>query len=126
MHRSLRSLRQAILNRFGDVDTVGLTPHIFLNGTKYSKGMILSAGSTSGLPDFGRILEICIVLDSQVCFVIEPFTAYYVEHLRSYQLVKKNPECLLVKPEDLNDYVPLMSYFIRGCLLVTPKTFLLN
>lgn len=120
------AVRQAILNRFGDVDTVGLTPHIFLNGTKYSKGMILSAGSTSGLPDFGRILEICIVSDSQVCFVIEPFTAYYVEHLRSYQLVKKNPECLLVKPEDLNDYVPLMSYFIRGCLLVTPKTFLLN
>lgn len=51
-------VRQAILNRFSDVDTVGLTPHTFLNGTKYSKGMILSAGSTSGLPDFGRILEI--------------------------------------------------------------------
>lgn len=103
------AVRQATLNRFGDADTVGLTPHVFLNGTKYSKGMILSAGSTSGLPDFGKILEIYIVLACQVCFVIEPFTAYYVEHLRSYHLVKKNrTECLLVKPEDLNDYVPLM------------------
>lgn len=121
------AVRQAILNRFSNVDTVGLTPHIFLNGTKYSKGMILSAGSTSGLPDFGRILEICIVLASNVCFIIEPLTAYYVEHLRSYHLVKKNPaECLLVKPEDLNDYVPLVSCFIQGCLLVTPKTFLLK
>ena len=120
-------IRQAILKKFGHVDVVGLTPHVFRNGTKYSKGMILSAGSTSGLPDFGRILEICVVLDCQVCFVIEPFTAYYVEHLWSYHLVKKNPTaCLLVKPEDLNDYVPLVSYMLRGCLLVTPKNFLLR
>ena len=120
-------VRQAILNRFSDVDTVGLTPHTFLNGTKYSKGMILSAGSTSGLPDFGRILEICIVLTTHVCFIIEPFMAYYVEHLRSYHLVKKSPtKCLLVKLEDLNDYVPLVSYLIQGRLLVTPRTFLLK
>lgn len=121
------AVRQAILSRFSDLDTVGLSPHIILNGTKYSKGMILYAGNTSGLPDFGKILEICIVLARHVCFIIEPFTAYYVEHLRSYQLVKKNPsECLLLKPEDLNDYVPLVSYFVQGCLLVTPKTFLLK
>ncbi|XP_013889855.1 uncharacterized protein LOC106537035 [Austrofundulus limnaeus] len=121
------AIRQAILNKFSSVDTVGLTPHIFLNGTKYSKGMILSTGSTSGLPNFGQILEVCIVLESNVCFIIEPFTSHYVEYLRSYHLVKKNPpECLLVKPEDLNDYLPLVSYFIRGRLLVTPKTFLLK
>lgn len=121
------AVRQAILNRFSNGNTVGLTPHIFLNGTKYSKGMILSVGSTSGLPDFGRILEICIVLATHVCFMIEPFTAYYVQHLQSYHLVKKTPsECLLVKPEDLNDSIPLVSYFIQGRLLVTPKTFLLK
>ena len=119
-------VRLAILNRFSDVDTVGLTPSIFLNGTQYSKGMILSVGSTSGLPDFGRILEICIVLAGHVCFFIERFTTFYVEHLRSYHLVIKSPaECLLVKPEDLNDYMPLVSYFIQGRLLATPRTFLL-
>ncbi|KAK0134336.1 hypothetical protein N1851_030097 [Merluccius polli] len=101
-------VRLAILNRFSDVDTVGLTPSVFLNGTQYSKGMILPVGSTSGLPDFGRILQICI-------------------HLRSYHLVKQNPaECLLVKPEDLNDYMPLVSYFVQGRLLATPRTFLLR
>ena len=121
------AVRQAILNRFSNVDSVGLTPHVFLNGTKYSKGMIVSAGSTSGLPDFGRILEICIVLTGQVGFITEPSTAYYVQHLRSYHLVKKTTtECFLVKPDDLNDYVPLVLYFIRGCFLVTPKTFLLK
>ena len=120
-------LRLAILNRFSDVDTVGLTPNVFLNGTQYSKGMILSVGSTSGLPNFGRILEICIVLAGHVCFFVEPFSTYYVEHLRSYHLVKKIPaECFLVKPEDLNDYMPLVSYFVQGHLLATPRTFLLN
>ena len=90
------AVRQAIWNRFGDVGTVGLTPNIFLNGTKYSKGMILSAGSTSGLPDFGRILEICIVLANHVCFIIEPFTTYYMEHLQSYHLVKKKSSWMSV------------------------------
>lgn len=65
-------LRQAILKRFSNVETVGLTPHIILNGIKYSKGMILSAGSTSRLPDFLNILEICILLTSHVCFIVEP------------------------------------------------------
>lgn len=58
----LSSVRQAILNEFSGADTVGLIPNTFPNGKKDSKGMILSVGSTSGLPDFGRILEICIVL----------------------------------------------------------------
>lgn len=121
------AIREAILKKCGHVEVVGLTPHIFLNGTIYSRGVILSAGNTSGLPDFGSILEICIVLDCQVCFVIEAFTVYHVEHLRSYQLVKKSPPVyLLVKPEDLNDHIPLVSYFVRGYLLVTSKTFLLR
>ena len=59
----------AILNRFSEVDRVKLTPTVFLTGMQYSKGMILSVGSTSELPDFGRILEICIVLAHIfVCF----------------------------------------------------------
>lgn len=121
------SLVQAVLNKFSDVGTVGLTPNVYLNGTQYSKGMILSVGSTSGLPDFGRILEICIVLAGRVCFFIEPFVTYYVEHLRSYHLVKKSPaECLLVNPEDLNDYMPLVSYLVQDRLCVTPRTFLLK
>lgn len=76
-------VRQAILRRFSDVDRVGLTPSVFLNGTTYSKGMILSAGSTSGLPDF--------LLAAHVCFIIEPFIASFLEHLQSSHLVKKNP-----------------------------------
>lgn len=49
-------VRQAILNRFSNVDIVGLTPKTFTNGTNYSKGMILSLGAISGLLDFSRLV----------------------------------------------------------------------
>lgn len=80
-----------------------------VNGTKYSKGMVVSAGHTSGLPDFERLLEICIV-DGHIFFVIELFTAGFLEHLRCYHLTKKDAAVTVtVQPEELNDYIPLVA-----------------
>lgn len=43
------------------MDSVGLTSTACLNGTKYSEGMFVSFGLTSGLPDFGKIMKLLIV-----------------------------------------------------------------
>lgn len=120
------AVRVAIWNKFKDLDTVSLASTVFLNGTKYSKGMVLSVGHTSGLPDFGKVLEICIV-DGRILFIIELFTAGFLEHLRCYQLTEKDPAVTLaVQPEQLNDYIPLVAYLVDGKLLITPRTFMLE
>lgn len=119
------AIRVVIWNKFG-LDTVSLTSTVYLNGTKYSKGMVISVGHTSGLPDFGKVLEICIV-DGSILFIIELFTAGFLEHLRCYQLTKKDPAVtVVVQPEQLNDYIPLITYLVDGKLLITPRTFMLQ
>lgn len=82
----------AIRNKFKSLDSVPLTSTAYLNGTKYSQGMVLSVGYISGLPDFGRVLEIFLV-DGHVFFITELFTAHFLEHLRCYQLTKKDHDC---------------------------------
>ena len=105
---------------------VSLAKTSFLNGTQYTQGMFLSTGSTSGLPDFGKILNVLIVEDKP-CFVVEPYTAWYTEHLRCYE-VCKNPSAklLVVQPEELNDYFPLSGYMVQDRLRISPKAFLLH
>lgn len=119
------AIRVVIWNKFG-LDTVSLTSTVYLNGTKYSKGMVISVGHTSGLPDFGKVLKICIV-DGSILFIIELFTAGFLEHLRCYQLTKKDPAVtVVVQPEQLNDYIPLVTYLVDGKLLITPRMFMLQ
>lgn len=82
------SMRRAVELKYGNISLVSLATHACLYGTKYSEGMFLSVGHTSGLPDFGKLVKI-VVLTSKVSFLIEPYHAWYMEHLRSYELMKK-------------------------------------
>lgn len=120
------AIRVAIWNKFKGLDSVSFTSTAYLNGTKYSKGMVLSVGHTSGLLDFGRVLEICLV-DGHVFFIIELFTAGFLEHLRCCQLTKKDSAVtVVVNPDQLNDYIPLAAYLVAGKLLITPRTFIIQ
>lgn len=120
------AIREALWNKFEGLDSVSLTSIAYLKGTKYSKGMVLSVGQTCGLPDFGRVLEICVV-DGCISFIMELFTVTFLEHLRCYQLDRRDPAVtVVVDPDDLNDYIPLAAYPVEGKLLVTPRTFLLH
>ena len=74
------AIREAVWNKFEGLDSVSLTSIAYLNGTKYSKGMVLSVGQTCGLPDFGRVLEICVV-DGYISFITELFTATLPEEI---------------------------------------------
>lgn len=82
------SMRRAVELKYGNISLVSLATHACLYGTKYSEGMFLSVGHTSGLPDFGKLVKI-IVVSGKVSFFIEPYHAWYIEHLRSYELIKK-------------------------------------
>lgn len=94
--------------------TPSLTSIACVNGTKYSKGMVLSVGQTGGLPDFGRVLEICVV-DGCISFIMELFAVIFLEHLRCYQLARRDAAAtVVVDPDDLNDYIPLAAYPVKG------------
>ena len=119
------AIREAIWNKFEGLDSVSLTSTAYVKGTKYSKGMVLSVGQTCGLPDFGRVLEICVV-DGCISFIMELFAASFLEHLRCYQLARRDPAAtVVVDPDDLNDYTPLAAYPVEGKLLISPRTLIL-
>ena len=120
------SLKDTIKRKFRNVTAVSLAKTAFLHGTQYTQGMFLSTGSTSGLPDFAKIVNVLIV-ENTPCVVVEPYTAWSTEHMRCYE-VCKNPSAklLVVQPEELTDYFPLSAYMVQDRLLVSPKAFLLH
>lgn len=120
------SVKDFVRSKFSNVTAVALTKTAFLHGTQYTQGMFLSYGSTGGLPDFGKIIHILIVANNPL-FVVEPYTSWYVEHFRCFE-VCKNPSAkvLVVQPEELNDYHPLFAYMVQEKLLISPRAFLLN
>ncbi len=119
-------MRQAIEHKYGNLDTVFLSTHASIYGTKYSEGMFLSVGQTSGLPDFGEIVKM-IIVNNKVSFILKPFKSWYIEHLRSYELTSNcTSELQVVEPKELNGYHPLYPYIRAGKLYITPKTFLLH
>ncbi len=116
----------AIRNKFKSLDSVPQTSTAYLNRTKCSQGMVLSVGHMSGLPDFGRVLKICLV-DGHIFFIIELFTVGFLEHLKCYQLTKKDPAVtVVVDPDQLNDHIPLAAYRVDRKLLITPRTFMIQ
>lgn len=47
--------------------------------------MILAHGTTSGHPDFGEVVQICIV-QKTLCFIMRQFHGWYREHFRAFEL----------------------------------------
>lgn len=61
-------------------DTVSLARDVHLDGTHYVKGMVVSSGQRSGLPEFYKILNIVVNLQ-KVSFVTSKLS------YRSYQVI---------------------------------------
>lgn len=98
------SVKKAIRLKYKDVKNVSLATSVILHGTKYSEGMFVSFGSTSGLPDFGKILKVLIV-GKKASFIIECFSAWYLEHFRCYELTRTFSAGLqIADPEELNSF----------------------
>ena len=87
--------------------------------------MIISVGSCSGLPEFRKITHI-VVINTEILFVSRLLTAWYVEHLRAYELCLSGAGSLTVTQlSELNDVFPLSSYRLKGNVYVTLKRYIL-
>lgn len=67
------------------LNTVLVASSVMVEGIKYSSDLVIFAGSCSCLPDFKQISQI-VAVNSEILFVCKKNSAWYTEHLRSYEL----------------------------------------
>lgn len=104
----------ALRQKYLDISQVNLTKNVTTRGINYRKGMILSCGSTAGMPEFAEILQICIVRD-ELSFIVRLYFAWYQDHFRAFQLtVSPGREVALVQLDELTDCYPLVAYTVRS------------
>lgn len=110
-----------VKQKFPSAAEVCLTKCVSSKGVHYRNGMIVAYGSTSGLPDFGEILQICIVQE-QICLIIKKFYGWYREHFRAFELSAcPARETILVELKELADDYPLADYFVGPLRMVVLK-----
>lgn len=63
-------------SKYASLASISVASSASICGTRYSEGMFLSVGYTSGLPDFARIVKILVVMN-KAAFLIEPYSAWY-------------------------------------------------
>lgn len=105
-----------------DADSIYTTTKISIDGTQYGVGMFVSVGQEGGLPQFSQVENILLV-NNNVTFLCNDHTSFYIEHLRSFELLPGNIAVHSIM--ELNDSVPLNAYSVHGKLLLTPKRFVL-
>ena len=105
-------------------NTVCLTSKVQLFGTEYAEGIVVSAGQFYGQPEFFMIVRIIAIAD-KVSFLSKKLTAWYFEHYWSFQVEYSDySEVVIIEIADLNHYLPLTVYSVRGKLWVTLRTHL--
>lgn len=98
---------------------------ICLDGVTYKADMVVSAGSCSGLPEFRQITQI-VAVHTEIMFVCRVMSAWYNEHLRSYEVCYSvTPPLCVVPLSELNNVFLLSDYRISGKLMVTLKRYIL-
>lgn len=85
---------------------------VYIDGIKYCPDMVVSVGSCSGLQEFMQIEKI-LTINTDIMFLCKPQIAWYIEHLRSYELCSLH-SLQVVLPSELNDPFPLAAYNVRG------------
>lgn len=116
-------VQRALPQNLTDSGSVLLASSVCIEGIRYNTDMILCTGACSGLPEFGQITQI-IAANPEIMFVCKKMTAWYREHLRSYQLSSMDAS-YVIKQSELNDIFPLSAYNVQGELMVTLKQFVL-
>ena len=75
----------ALRQKYPDISQVNLTKNVTTRGINYRNGMIVVCHSTAGVPEFGEILQMCIVGD-ELSFIVRLNFAWYQDHFRAFQL----------------------------------------
>lgn len=115
-------IKKAVEAKYPGKSCVHLANTVCYSGTRYATGMILANGSTSGLPDFGGLIQI-VVVDGKPGFIVECLDAWYIEHLGSYEL-ENTRTIKVLEPAQLSDIFPLAAYTIAGKRMVTLKRYI--
>ncbi len=108
--------------RYPSASEVHLTNSVISKGVEFKNGMVVAQGSTSGLPDFCEILQICLVQE-RMCFIVKRMTSWYREHYRAFE-IHATSDITLLEVADLTDPYPLAAYSIESMRMVTLKRFL--
>lgn len=110
-------LKDLVKHRFPSVSKVHVANNACFLGTTYAVGMLVCCGS--GLPDFAEISQILLISD-KLSFFVRLQTAWYNEHLRSYE-IDSTCSVKLLEQRDLRDFYPLAAYTLGGKRLATLK-----
>lgn len=114
-------MAQTIAQKFPGTSEVHLAKCVSSKGVTFRNGMIVAHGCTGGLPDFGEIVQICIVQES-LCFIVRRLSGWYREHFRAFELTAcPSRETVLIELGELADEYPLADYFVGPLRLVTLK-----
>lgn len=119
-----QEIAQSIEQIYPGTTEVHFSKYVSSKGLTFRKGMIVAHGSTSGLPDFSEILQICVVQD-RLYFIVKRLSGWYREHFRAFEL-SASPvrETVLVELGDLADDYPLADYVVGSLRLVTLKRYI--
>lgn len=116
------SIKESLTKKFPEAAFVSLTSKVTILGRDYNVGMLLPFGSTGGLPDFGKIIQIVIVHESPI-FVIKLLRGWYHEHLRSFKVEPTGAIEILLHSE-MKDSYPLAAYNTADGQMVSLKHFI--
>ena len=100
------------------------TKRVTIDGTLFVVGMFVCTGIRAALPEFKEIKHI-LLISSEIFFVLKDFEAWYVDHLRSYELAVDERAGHTVKSVyQLTDQTPLLAYKVSSKLILTTKHFI--
>lgn len=112
---------QAIRSKYPNTNEVHLANNASSSGIAYSKGMIVAHGSTSGLPEFAEIIQMCVV-NEELVLIVKVLCGWYNAHYRAFELsLSPSREIMLVALNELADTYPLADYIIGSNRMVTLK-----
>ena len=82
---TLASEVQASVSKFTKDLTVLSTNEFTIEGTSFVVGMFVCTSVLNSLPEFQEIINI-LILANGIALVLKDYDAWYVKHLRSFQL----------------------------------------
>ena len=116
-----RMVQTAIAQNITMVGSLSDVSSVCIDGIKCHPGMILSAGSCSGLPESPQIEKI-VAANAEILFVCLKMTAWYSEHLRCYELHCNESNraftaCLLISAKVVRS-PSRMHFHFRGWIII--------
>ncbi|KAF7656394.1 hypothetical protein LDENG_00041990 [Lucifuga dentata] len=121
---SLPTDARAIISGTTGRSVVHGTKKVTIDGTPFVTGMFVCTGVHAALPEFKEIRNI-LLIGNEIFFLLKDYNAWYIEHLRSYELIECERQTHSVKAANLLiDQMPLFAYKVSSKLILTTKHFI--